>query len=665
VLRLAAFFMPRQFGSHHAYGIEVEPPPAELKKTYTMQQGTIHVQTENIFPIIKKFLYSDHEIFLRELVSNAVDATQKLRTLASLGEVKAETEGLRVEVLVDRNQKTITVRDQGIGMTQEEVDRYINQIAFSGAREFVEKYKDTDAKNAIIGHFGLGFYSAFMVAKQVEIVTLSHREGAAAVKWSCDGSPNYTMEPVEKDTKGTDVILHLADESLEFLEEERIHGILNKYCKFLPVAIKFGTRTRTEKEKDSEGKEVEGGKEITITEDVIVNNTQPAWTKAPAELTDEDYAAFYRELYPLTFEEPLFHIHLNVDYPFNLTGILYFPKLKNNFEVQKNKISLYSNQVFITDNVENIVPEFLTLLHGVIDSPDIPLNVSRSYLQEDANVKKISAHITKKVADKLAGMFKNERADFEEKWEHIKIFIEYGMLTDEKFYEKAEKFYLLKSVDGKYHTIEEYRKKVETLQTDKNKKVVVLYANDEKLQHSFIESAKDRSYDVAVFDTPLTPHMLSKLEQKHSDLSFARVDADTIARLIAKDEELPAKLSQEEQNALKSVVEEVVDKAKFSVKFESISETDQPMLITQSEFMRRFREQQLTGGGGMFGSFPEMYNLVVNANHPLITRIAGETEPERKKALVSQAVDLAMLSQNMLKGEALSRFVKRSIELIN
>ncbi len=630
-----------------------------------MQQGNISVQTENIFPIIKKFLYSDHEIFLRELVSNAVDATQKLKTLTSLGELKAETDGLRVEVILDKKAKTITVRDGGIGMTAEEVDKYINQIAFSGAEEFVQKYKDSDKKNAIIGHFGLGFYSAFMVAKQVEIISLSHREGATAVKWSCDGSPNYTIEETTKDAKGTDIVLHIADDSLEFLEDARLNTILNKYCKFLPVPIKFGSREITVKEKDEEGKIVEGGKETKTSEDIIVNNTEPAWSKSPSELTDADYSSFYRELYPMTFEEPLFHIHLNVDFPFNLTGILYFPKLKNNFELQKNKISLYSNQVFITDSVENIVPEFLTMLHGVIDSPDIPLNVSRSYLQEDGNVKKISTHITKKVADKLGGMFKNERADFESKWNHIKIFIEFGMLTDEKFDEKAEKWYLLKSVDGKYYTIDEYRKKVELMQTDKNKKIIILYAVDDKLQHSFIETAADRTYDVVIMESPLTPHIISKLEQKYSDISFARVDSDTIDKLISKEDEAISKLSEEEQNTLKPTIESVIDTGKFTVKFESMSEKDQPMIITQSEFMRRLKEQQMTGGGGMFGSFPEMFTLVVNANHPIIGKILEEKDEEKKKSLVSQVVDLALLSQNMLTGEALSKFVRRSVSLID
>ncbi len=629
-----------------------------------MQQGNINVQTENIFPIIKKFLYSDHEIFLRELVSNAVDATQKLKTLVSLGEVKGNTENLKVEVILNKEKKTITIRDNGIGMTGEEVEKYINQIAFSGAEEFVEKYKDSDKKNAIIGHFGLGFYSAFMVAKEVEIITKSQRPNSTPVKWTCDGSPNYTMDETTKKTKGTDVVLHIADDSLEFLEENRLDGILNKYCKFLPVPIKFGTNERTEKEKDAEGKVVEGGKEEKIVEDNIINTTDPAWTKSPTDLTDEDYNNFYRKLYPMTFEEPLFHIHLNVDFPFNLTGILYFPRLKNNFEMQKNKISLYSNQVFITDNVENIVPEFLTMLHGVIDSPDIPLNVSRSYLQEDGNVKKISSHITKKVADKLASMFKNDRADFEKKWEDVKIFIEFGMLTDAKFYEKASKFYLFKSIDGKYYTQEEYLEKVKANQTDKDGKTVLLYANDEKEQYSFIETAQNRDYDVVIMNSPISSHVVGKIEQNGENISFARVDADTMDKLIQKEENLPSKLSEEEQKSLEPIIQDSIAKDKFTVQFESMSENDQPMIITQSEFMRRMKEQQATGGGNMFGAMPEMYNLVVNSNHALIGEIVNEKDDSRKKELVSQVVDLAMLSQNMLKGEAMSKFIRRSIELI-
>ncbi len=630
-----------------------------------MQQGTINVQTENIFPIIKKFLYSDHEIFLRELVANAVDATQKLKTLSSLGELKAETENIKVEVILDKAKKTITIRDNGIGMTGEEVEKYITQIAFSGAEEFVQKYKDSDKKNAIIGHFGLGFYSAFMVAKEVEIISRSQRPNSTPVRWICDGSPNYTIEETTKKTKGTDVVLHIADDSTEFLEESRLNTILNKYCKFLPVPIKFGTDEKTEKERDAEGKIVEGGKETKTVTDHIINNTEPAWTKAPADLSDEDYKSFYKELYPYTFEDPLFHIHLNVDFPFNLTGILYFPKLKNNFEMQKNKISLYSNQVFITDNVENIVPEFLTLLHGVIDSPDIPLNVSRSYLQEDGNVKKISSHITKKVADKMSSMFKNDRPDFEKKWEDIKVFVEFGMLTDEKFNEKASKFYLVKSVDGSYATLEEYQAKIATNQTDRNAKVVALYASDEKEQHSLIESAQARSYDVIVMNSPLSSHIVAKLEQESEGMSFARVDSATTDKIIDKEESLPSKLSDEEKEAIKPLVEESVDKGKFNVQFESMSEKEQPMVITQSEFMRRMKEQQMSGGGNMFGTLPEMYNLVVNSNHPLIAGMVSESDEDKKKKMIAQLVDLAMLSQNMLKGKALSDFIKRSINLIN
>lgn len=630
-----------------------------------MEKGSINVQTENIFPIIKKFLYSDHEIFLRELVSNAVDATQKLKTLVGIGELTANTENLKVEVILEEDEKRITIRDYGIGMTAEEVNKYINEIAFSGAEEFVRKYKDTDKKNAMIGHFGLGFYSAFMVAEKVEILTKSQKPDSKAVLWTCDGSPNYTMEETTKDTAGTDIILHIAEDSKEFLEESRLMGILKKYCQFLPVPIQFGTTERTEKERDEEGKEIEGGKETKIVEDRIINNTDPAWTKAPNELEDADYKAFYRELYPMTFEEPLFHIHLNVDFPFNLTGILYFPRLKNNLEMQRNKINLYSNQVFITDNVENIVPEFLTLLHGVIDSPDIPLNVSRSYLQEDGQVKKISAHITKKVADKLHSMFKNNREDFEAKWADIKIFMEFGMLTDDKFYDRALKFYLFKSVDGTYHTIEEYKEKIKDLQTDKNGKVTVLYAVDEKEQYSFVETAKNRGYDVAIMDTPLTSHLVSKLEQKMSDLGFARVDADTIDKLIEKEENIPSKLSEKEIEKLKPLIEEVVDKDKFQVQFESMSENDRPMIVTQSEFIRRMKEQQMTGGGGgVFGQFPEMYNLVVNANHPLVTEMVNAENDESGKQMISQLVDLALLSQNLLKGEALSKFISRSMDLI-
>ncbi|NNC82151.1 MAG: molecular chaperone HtpG, partial [Flavobacteriales bacterium] len=561
---------------------------------------------------------------------------------------------------LDEKDGTITVRDNGIGMTGEEVEKYINQIAFSGAEEFVNKYKDKT--EAIIGHFGLGFYSAFMVADKVEIITRSQKPNSTPVHWTCDGSPNYTLEETSKKTKGTDVILHIAEDSKEFLERNRIQGILDKYCKFLPVEIKFGKKTESvEDGTDDEGKT----KWKSVEVDNIINNTTPAWTKAPSDLKQEDYTAFYRELYPMNFEEPIFHIHLNVDYPFNLTGILYFPKLKNQVEIQKNKINLYSNQVFITDNVENIVPEFLTLLHGVIDSPDIPLNVSRSYLQSDHNVQKISKYIQKKVADQLEKMFKNDREDFEQKWEDIKVFIEYGMLTQEKFADKMYNAYLLKDTEGKHYTVEEYTEKVEALQKNKDDKTVLLYTHDAEEHHAFISQAKERGYQVLVMDSPLTSHMLMKLEQKFSDVSFTRVDADTIDKLIDKGEDLPSKLSKEQEEALKPFVEELVDKQKYQVELNPMSESDAPMLITQSEFMRRMKEQQMSGGGGMMmGAFPEMYNLVVNTNHPLIAQIAEAKKEDKKKALTEQALDLAMLSQGMLKGERLTGFIKRSLDLI-
>lgn len=620
-----------------------------------MSTGKINVQTENIFPIIKKFLYSDHEIFLRELVSNAVDATQKLKTLVALGESKAILDDLKVEVVLNKEAKTLTIKDKGIGMTADEIEKYITQIAFSGAEEFVNKYKDKTAEaNAIIGHFGLGFYSAFMVAKKVEIFSLSHKEGAKPVRWECDGSPDYIMEETEKKERGTDIVLHIAEDSEEFLEESRINHLLTKYCKFLPVEIKFGTRKEGEKDKQTEV-------------DNIINNPSPAWTKKPSDLTDEDYKKFYRELYPMNFEDPLFHIHLNVDYPFNLTGILYFPKLKKAFEMQKDKIQLYSNQVFVTDSVENIVPDFLSLLQGVIDSPDIPLNVSRSYLQSDANVKKISSHITKKVADKLEEIFKKDRADFEAKWEDIKVFVQYGMLSEEKFYEKAQKFALLKNAEGKFFTLEEYAEKVKPSQTDKDKRVIYLYTTNTEEQHSFIETAKERGYDVLVFDSPIDSHYINQLESKLENTSFVRVDADTIDKLIKKEEAQPSKLTEEEQNKLKPVVESVVPKEKFTVVFESLSEKDAPMLITKPEFMRRMKDMSAMGGGGMsfYGSMPDMHNLVVNSNHPLIMRILNEKDEARQKELTKQTADLAMLSQGLLKGEELTRFIKRSVELID
>jgi molecular chaperone HtpG len=566
---------------------------------------------------------------------------------------------LKIEVIVDKAAKTLTIRDKGIGMTAEEIEKYITQIAFSGAEEFVNKYKDKTAEaNAIIGHFGLGFYSSFMVAKKVEINSLSHKEKAKAVHWECDGSPDYKIEEIKKKDRGTDIVLHIAEDSEEFLEQYRIQELLNKYCKFLPVEIKFGTKKQTKKE---------GDKDVETEVDNIINNPNPAWTKKPSDLTDEDYKKFYRELYPMNFEDPLFHIHLNVDYPFNLTGILYFPKVNKTFETPKDKIQLYSNQVFVTDSVENIVPDFLMLLRGVIDSPDIPLNVSRSYLQSDGNVKKISAHITKKVADKLEELFKKDRADFESKWEDIKIFVQYGMLSEEKFYEKAQKFALLKNTDGKYFTLEEYADHVKTLQTDKDKKVVYLYTTKQDEQHSFIETAKERGYDVLVMDSPIDPHYINQLESKLKDTSFVRVDADTVEKLIKKDDAQPSKLTEDEQKALKPVIEEVVPKEKFTVVFESLSEKDAPMIITKPEFMRRMKDMSAMGGGGMnfYGSMPDMYNLIVNTNHPLISKILNEKKAEKQKQLTKQAADLAMLSQGLLKGEDMTRFIKRSVELID
>jgi molecular chaperone HtpG len=628
--------------------------------TTTKTEGTLKVHTDNIFPIIKKFLYSDHEIFLRELVSNAVDACQKVKTLSISGEIKHDGSGLRVEVIADKNAKTLTVRDNGIGMTTEEVEKYINQIAFSGAEEFVEKYKDAQ----IIGHFGLGFYSAFMVAKQVEIQTLSQREGASPVHWTCDGSPNFTMTEGSRTTPGTDIILHLSDDSVEFAEDSRIQTILDKYCKFMPVELQFGEKSDwvEGEETDEEGNK----KEVEIKVPNIINNTQPLWMKKPADLTDEDYKAFYRELYPMTFDEPLFHIHINVDYPFNLTGILFFPKMKNNFEVQKNKVQLYTNQVFITDEVKNILPDFLTLLHGVIDSPDIPLNVSRSYLQEDANVKKISSHISKKVADKLQSMFNNDRPDFEAKWDDIGVFIQYGMLTDEKFYEKAEKFSLLKSAENKYYTMEEIREKVKDTQKDKKGDTILLYAANKEEQHTPIESAKERGYEVLLLDGPLSTHYISQAEQKNSGLRFIRVDADVMDKLIEKEEQMPSALSDEQKTSLKTALTKLVDSKKFQIEFASMSPTEAPFVITQNEFMRRMKEQSAMGGGGFYGSLPESYNLVANANHPLFTNTI--TDPENNTVIneekMNQAIDLALLSKGLLKGEALTKFVKRSLEMI-
>ncbi len=681
-----------------------------------MHKGKIDVTTENIFPIIKKFLYSDHEIFLRELISNAVDATQKLKTLASMGEFKGELGNQIIRVELDKKNKTLKVSDHGIGMTSEEVEKYINQIAFSSAEEFLEKYKNQG--NAIIGHFGLGFYSAFMVSEKVEVITRSYIEGSKGVKWVCDGSPEYTLDETEKDDFGTDIILHIDDESKEFLEKDRINDILNKYCKFLPVQIAFGKET-----------EWKDGKEVETGNDNIINNTKPLWTEKPVDVTDEQYQSFYRELYPVS-GDPLFNIHLNVDYPFTLTGILYFPKIKTNFEIQKNKIQLYSNQVFVTDSVEGIVPEFLTLLHGVLDSPDIPLNVSRSYLQSDSNVKKISSHISKKVADRLEEIFKEKRDDFEKKWDDLKLFITYGMISEEKFYERAEKFALLKNTDNKYFTFPEYETLVKGNQTDKNKTVIYLYATDIQAQHSYIEKARSKGYDVLIMDGQLDPHYINHLEQKLKNVRFSRVDADVIDKLIEKDEVRTSDLPAEQQSDLSTVIEsQVPERNKFMVSFESLGEQESPVIITQSEFMRRMKDMSaMSGMDSFYGSMPDSYNLVVNTDHALIKKLVEDKDKklskkltelgEKKKPLtdendslkkeneskkeeeipqavhdrmeelnkeisviektrretleefagknklVRQLIDLALLSNNMLTGEALTRFLKRSIDLI-
>jgi molecular chaperone HtpG len=680
-----------------------------------MQKGKIGVTSENIFPIIKKFLYSDHEIFLREIVSNAVDATQKMAAVVSSGEYKNEWEDRTVRIALDKKKKTITISDHGIGMTAEEIDQYINQIAFSSAGDFLDKYKDNI--EAIIGHFGLGFYSSFMVSEKVEILTKSYKEGSTAVRWSCDGSPEFTMEDAEKEQFGTDIILHIDKDNKEFLDESKINGLLNKYCKFLPVPIAFG--------KEQEWKD---DKMVDTGKDKIINNTKPAWTKKPVDLKDEDYKDFYKELYPV-HEDPLFHIHLNVDYPFNLTGILYFPKIKNNIEIQKNKIQLYSNQVFVTDSVEGIVPEFLTLLHGVIDSPDIPLNVSRSYLQSDSNVKKISSHISKKVADRLTEIFKEERKDFESKWDSLKLFIEYGMLSDEKFYDRAKKFALFKNVDAKYFTLEEYEKLIKENQSDKNKSLVYLYATDKEAQYSYIEAAKEKGYDVLLMDGQLDVHWVNQLEQKFESSRFVRVDSDVISKLIPKEDENAVNLSTEERNELVQVFNAVTPTSShYLIEFEDLGENGKPMVITQSEFMRRMKDMGSMSGMNFYGELPDSYNLVVNPSHPLVKTvledeksILGETlksirdekqplneeksklekeksgkkdeevsqevkdkledltkkinalsdkENETLKAygkeskLAKQLVDLALLANNMLKGEDLNRFVARSIELI-
>jgi len=684
-----------------------------------MTKGTIGVTSENIFPVIKKFMYSDHEIFLRELVSNAVDATQKLKTLASVGEFKGELGDLKIRISVDKKKKTITISDRGIGMTAEEIDQFINQIAFSSAEEFLEKYKN-DAQS-IIGHFGLGFYSAFMVSKKVEIFTLSYKEGAVAQHWSCNGDPEYVLEDTIKSDRGTDVVLHVDDDNLEFLEESKIRELLLKYCRFLPVEIAFGKK-----------KEWKDGKYVETEEDEIINNTQPAWIRKPSELTEEDYLNFYRELFPYN-EDPLFYIHLNVDYPFHLTGILYFPKIKNNIDIQRNKIQLYCNQVFVTDHVENIVPEYLTLLHGVIDSPDIPLNVSRSYLQNDSNVRKISNHITKKVADRLQEIFKNDRNQFEQKWDDLKLFIQYGMLTDEKFYERAEKFALFKNVDGKYFTYEEYKTLIGENQKDKNGDLIYLYATNLEEQYSYIQHAKDKGYDVLLMDGQLDIHLISHLEQKWEKTRFVRVDSDVVEKLIQKEDNTNVSLSEAQREALTTIFSSqlpAMDKTNFIVTFEQLGPNVNPVLITQNEFMRRMKEMSAMQGGMMnfYGEIPDSYNLVVNTTHPLIEKLLNDEETacaeelapietelsdlnnklhqlkenhknkkeeeipaeekdeltslekkidelkEKRKSIlasfasgyqtVRQLIDLALLANNMLKGEALANFVKRSIDLM-
>ena len=683
-----------------------------------MQKGNINVTTENIFPIIKKFLYSDHEIFLRELISNAVDATQKLKTLARIEKYKGELGNSTIEVSIDEKAKTLTISDKGIGMTADEIEKYINQIAFSGAEEFLDKYKDK--AEAIIGHFGLGFYSSFMVAEKVEIRTKSYQEGSQAVKWECDGSPEFSIEDIEKEDVGTDIVLYIDEESKEFLEKARVTELLNKYCKFLPVEIAFGEKTEWKEDK-----------EVGTGELNVINNTSPAWVKKPAELKDEDYKSFYKELYPMTMEDPLFNIHLNVDYPFNLTGILYFPKIKANVEVQRNKIQLYSNQVFVTDSVEGIVPEFMTLLHGVIDSPDIPLNVSRSYLQSDGNVKKISSHITKKVADRLNEIFKKEREDFEKKWKDLSMFVAYGMLSEPKFYDKAIKFNLFTNTEGKNFTWDEYKEVIKETQTDKDKNLICLYTSDVEGQYTFVEAAKAKGYDVLVMDGQLDSHFINHLETKLENTKFTRVDADVIDKLISKEDGAESKLSGEQEKDLTSVFKsQLPAEANYIVMFEPLSEDSNPVMVTQNEFMRRMKDMSALGGGGMgfYGDLPDSYNLVVNSNHPLVEQIASDTDKSVKKEvspikkeisavegdknaleklkkdkkdeeipqeekdqmddlnkkldklnkkketvlenyggenkLIKQLIDLALLSNNMLKGAALDKFVKRSIELI-
>ncbi len=636
-----------------------------------MSKGTINVSVENIFPLIKKFLYSDHEIFLRELISNATDATLKLKHLTNIGEAKVEYGTPKIEVKIDKESKKLHLIDQGIGMTADEVQKYINEVAFSGAEEFLDKYKDKVEDTGIIGHFGLGFYSAFMVAEKVEIITKSYKNEPAA-HWLCDGSPEYSLEKSDKKERGTEIILHIAEDSTEFLEEKRITELLNKYNKFMPIPIKFGTKEINDPEHKPKTTTDKDGKETTephrqITVDNIINNPSPAWTKTPSDLKDEDYKGFYRELYPMQFEEPLFNIHLNVDYPFNLTGILYFPKMSNDMNIQKDRIQLYQNQVFVTDNVEGIVPEFLTMLRGVIDSPDIPLNVSRSYLQADGAVKKISSYITKKVADKLKSLFNNNREDFEAKWNDIKIVIEYGMLSEEKFFEKSEAFALYPTVDGTYYTYEELYNKIKAKQTDKDDKLVILYASNAEEQHSYIEAAKAKEYEVLLLDSPIVSHLIQKLEGSKEKISFVRVDSDHVDKLIQKEEHTISKLSDEEKTKLDEQLKAVISSEKFIIQLEAMDSNAAPFIITQPEFMRRMKEMQQTGGGGaMFGmgNMPEMYNLVVNTNADLVNEILNTKTAKKRERLINQSLDLAQLSQGLLKGEALTNFIKRSYDMI-
>lgn len=627
-----------------------------------MEKGKINVSVDNIFPLIKKFLYSDQEIFLRELVSNATDATLKLKHLCNIGEASVEYGNPQIEIRIDKDNNTLHIIDQGIGMSEEEVKKYINEVAFSGAEEFLDKYKDSAKDSGIIGHFGLGFYSAFMVANKVEIITKSYTD-TPAVHWSCDGSPEFSLEPSDKADRGTEIILHIADDSKDYLESSTIRRLLEKYNKFMPIPIKMGTRVETlPKPEGAKEEDPAPTKEV----DDIINNPNPAWTKAPSELKEEDYQNFYRELYPMQFEQPLFNIHLNVDYPFNLTGILYFPKLSNDLNIQKDRIQLYQNQVFVTDNVEGIVPEFLTMLRGVIDSPDIPLNVSRSYLQADGAVKKISAYITRKVADKLTSLFKEDREGFESKWNDVKVVIEYGMLTEEKFFEKAEKFALYPTVDNSYLTFEELETQIKDLHTDKDGKLVLLYATNKEEQYSYIEAAKEKGYTVLLLDSPIAPHLMQKLEGSKENITFSRVDADAVENLIKKEDSRISKLSEEQITALKDKVSEVTKESGYVVQTEALSSDALPFILTEPEFMRRMKDMQKTGGGGFMGSgnFPDMYNLVINTNHPLSTEILESKTDKKKEKLIKQAVDLARLSKGVLKGAELSAFIKRSVDLI-